>query len=113
MLFADETAALLEAREAIEGWLAEHRGLVLNGKRWHVSATSQPCTYLGQRVSRAGLSPGQKLRRRLPKKVRAAAERGDEALVCSIRLYDLRGVCSATVRQRLGGNHERNAARCS
>jgi RNA-directed DNA polymerase len=87
VLFDDDAGRLREARAAIEGWLGEHRGLALNRKRWHVSATSQPCTYLGQRVSRAGLSPGKKLKRRLRAKLRAAAARGDEALVRSVLAY--------------------------
>lgn len=87
VLFGDDAARLEAARTEIEGWLAEHRGLALNPKRWHVSETSQPCTYLGQRVSRAGLSVGKKLRRRMPGRVRAAAQRGEDALVRSVRSY--------------------------
>lgn len=87
VLFGDDAARLEAARTEIEGWLAEHRGLALNPKRWHVSETSQPCTYLGQRVSRAGLSVGKKLKRRMPGRVRAAAQRGEDALVRSVRSY--------------------------
>lgn len=87
VLFDDDADRLVDARGAIEQWLRMHRKLALNPKRWHVSTTRQPCTYLGQRVSRAGLSPGRKLKRRMRKKVRAAAERGEDALVRSVWSY--------------------------
>ncbi len=87
MLFDDDAGRLRAPRATIEGWLAEHRRIELNRKWWHVSETSQACTYLGQRVSRPGLSPGKKLKRRLRTKVRAAAARGDDALVRTLRPY--------------------------
>lgn len=60
VLFGDDRAELIAAHAAIAGWLAEHRRLTLNPG--HVVETSEPCTFLGYRVSRAGLAPGKKLR---------------------------------------------------
>lgn len=47
----------------------------------------EPSTYLGVRVGRAGLGPGEKLRRRMPDRVRAAAMRGAAALERTLRAY--------------------------
>ena len=65
--------------------LAEHRRLTLNPG--HVVETAEPCTFLGYRVSRAGLAPGNKLRRRLPERVRRAARRGPQALERTLQAY--------------------------
>jgi hypothetical protein len=73
------------AQGAVAGWLAEHRRLTLNPG--HIVETAQPCTFLGYRVSRAGLAPGKKLRRRLPERVRRAAGRGPRALERTLQSY--------------------------
>ncbi|MBL9008151.1 MAG: hypothetical protein JNJ46_28085 [Myxococcales bacterium] len=52
--------------------------------------TREPTRFVGYRVSRAGVSPGRKVKRRLKKRLRAAAERGPESLARSIASY--RGV---------------------
>lgn len=86
-LFADDRAVLEEARAAIGEWLARERRLRLNRKRWQVLSTRQASTYLGYRVSRSGLTPGRKIRRRMPDKLRAAARRGPAAVGESVRSY--------------------------
>jgi len=53
----------------------------------HVVETAEPCTFLGYRVSGAGLSPGKKLRRRLPERVRCAARHGSQALARTLQSY--------------------------
>lgn len=58
-LFADDRDALVAAREAIGAWLAAERGLALNAKRGQVDPTTRPCTFLGYRISRAGLRPAR------------------------------------------------------
>jgi len=85
VLFGDDRAALGAAHVAIAAWLATHRRLALNPG--HVVETGAPCTFLGYRVSRAGLSPGKKLRRRLPERVRRAAGRGTLALARTLQSY--------------------------
>lgn len=87
VLFADERAQLEDARAAIEAWLDTERRLALNPGRGHVVPAAEPSTYLGHRVSRAGLSPGRKVRRRLRDNVRAAAGRGPESLYQSLVSY--------------------------
>jgi hypothetical protein len=95
-LFCDDNAALREAREAIAGWISEHRRLVLNPKRWHVRPAVEPSTFLGYKVTRAGLSPGEKMERRLLINVRRAASQGPAALARTVRSYRaLIGVGSA------------------
>ena len=79
-LFADRREVLEDARASVADWLSAERGLTLNPKRLAVRPTSVPCTWLGYRTSRAGLTPGRKMRRRMRRKLNAAAEQGDDAL---------------------------------
>jgi len=85
VLFADDRAALADARAAITAWLAEHRRLSLGPS--HIVDAREPCTFLGYRVSPSGLSAGKKMRRRLPPRVRAAARRGPRALERTLQSY--------------------------
>ena len=86
-LFADEKSQLCEARAAIAAWLAERRKLSLNPKRMHVRPAGEPSTFLGYRVTRAGLAPGEKMERRLAINVRRAASQGPAALARTMRSY--------------------------
>ena len=86
-LFSDDREQLRAVRAAIVEWLARERRLTLNRKRWHVVPAAQPSTYLGYRVSRAGVTPGRTMRRRMRSKLRQAAERGPDALQKSLRSY--------------------------
>jgi RNA-directed DNA polymerase len=86
-LFADDAGALVRAREAIAAWLARERPLTLNRKRWDVCPTAHPAVFLGYRVSRAGLSPSRKIRRRLGRRIRHASGQGYEALGRCVRSY--------------------------
>ncbi len=86
-LFGDDRDALERAAEAIAGWLAEHRRLSLKPSREGVAPAGQPSTYLGYRVSRAGLRPGRKARRRLARKLAQADRLGTDRLVRSLRSY--------------------------
>jgi len=92
VLFGDDAGQLREWRSAIEGWLAEHRRLRLNPKCWHVQRTSDPSVFLGYRVTRGGVTPSRKLRRRIRRKVRAAAAKGPQALQRTVAAY--RGLMS-------------------
>ena len=74
--------------DVIADWLLSRRGLELHPAE--VVATAAPSTYLGFRVSRAGLCPGKKLRRRMRQRVAAAAERGPEALERTLLSYKAR-----------------------
>lgn len=69
VLFGDHPALLEEAREAIREWLQKERGLELKRRRDGVQPTAQPATYLGFRVSRAGVLPGPKIKRRLKERL--------------------------------------------
>jgi len=87
VLFANDKAQLLDARAAIGTWLQDERALHLNPRHLAVRPTHTPAVFLGYRVSRAGISPSRKLRRRLHRRLQAATSRGDEALVRTIRAY--------------------------
>jgi hypothetical protein len=86
-LFSDDRRQLLEARSAIAGWLEKNRRLQLNPKHWHVIPNREAGLFLGYRVSRAGIGPSRKLRRRLHERVRLAAQRGDDVLLRSLCSY--------------------------
>ena len=87
VLFADDKALLLDARTAIAAWLQDERQLQMNPKHLTVEPTRTPAVFLGYRISRAGLAPSRKLRRRFRRRLRAAAAQGEETLVRSIRSY--------------------------
>ena len=87
VLFDDDATRLAEARAAIAEWLAHERGLALNPKHQEVVPGRAPSVFLGYRITRAGIAPSRKLRRRMRGRVRAAAARGEQALIRSIRSY--------------------------
>lgn len=86
-LFDNDRERLEDAREAIREWLQRERGLALNPKRQLVLPTTQPCTYLGFRISRSGLAPGPKAKRRLKQRLRDVDSIGTHRLVRSLRSY--------------------------
>ena len=89
-LFADDQEQLLAARAAVTDWLFQARCLTVGRKRWAVFDTREPTRFVGYRTSRAGVSPGRKIKRRLRKRLRAAAERGPDSLARCVASY--RGV---------------------
>lgn len=86
-LFADDKGFLAFARATIAGWLMQQRRLSLNPKRQHIRPATEPSTFLGYRVTRAGLKPGEKMERRLVINVRRAASEGPAALARTVRSY--------------------------
>jgi RNA-directed DNA polymerase len=80
VLFDDDPGRLALARSAIADWLARERGLALKPRGGQVRPAREAATFLGYRVSRSGICPGRKLRRRFAARVRAAADSGDAAL---------------------------------
>jgi hypothetical protein len=90
VLFGDAPGALEAARTAIGEWLAGERHLTLKDPAAPIRSTRAPSTFLGLRVSRAGLRPGPKQRRRLRQRLRQAESLGTRRLVEVLRAY--RGV---------------------
>ena len=86
-LFGDDRAELEEIREAIREWLQRERHLELKARRDTVCPTSEPSTYLGFRVSRSGVLPGPKTKRRLRRRLRHAATVGPEGLARTLGAY--------------------------
>ncbi len=80
-------AELEDAREAIRDWLRTERGLRLKRRRDAVQPTSQPGTFLGFRVSRAGVAPGPKAKRRLKERLLDVDATGADHLARSLRAY--------------------------
>lgn len=89
-LFGDNRPALVEAREAIREWLQSERKLELKPRHDAVQPTAQPSTFLGYRVSRSGLLPGPKAKRRLRQRLRQVDALGPDRLARGLRAY--RGV---------------------
>jgi RNA-directed DNA polymerase len=80
VLFAEDLDTLRGARAALAGWLAEHRGLTLNPRHDRIEPTTAPAVFLGYRISRAGIGPSRRPRRRRRGRIRAAAVQGPESL---------------------------------
>jgi RNA-directed DNA polymerase len=87
VLFSDDAAFLEAAREAVRSWLREERRLELKSRRSGVQPTSQPSTYLGFRVSRAGVLPGPKAKRRIRQRLAAADGMSGETLQRCLTAY--------------------------
>lgn len=87
VLFGDDRERLVAAREALRGWLDRERGLRLNPKKGHVVPATEPAVFLGYRVSRSGLCPSRKLRRRMKPRVLEAARHGPAALERTLAAY--------------------------
>jgi RNA-directed DNA polymerase len=83
-LFHDDHEVLEHAHAAIAQWLRVERGLELNPAA--VYPTRQPSTYLGFRVSAAGLAPGPKAKRRLRLRLRQESV-ADAPLKRSLKAY--------------------------
>ncbi len=79
-LFCDDEATLQSARDSIGEWLCRERGLSLNRKRWAVLPTTEPSRFMGYRVSRGGVAPSPKVRRRARRRLQEAAARGEVLL---------------------------------
>ena len=71
-VFGDDRLALEDAGAAIGEWLHAERGLALKRQNEAVQPTTQASTFLGFRVSRSGLLPGPKARRRLAQRLQQA-----------------------------------------
>ncbi|MEO7329954.1 MAG: reverse transcriptase domain-containing protein [Minicystis sp.] len=87
VLFHDDEGVLRAAKESVAQWLQENRRLELSPKRGRLLGRDQPSTFLGYRVSRAGLGPSRKLRSRMAESLRAAGEKGPLALERCVRAY--------------------------
>ncbi len=73
-LFANSRGELEDLRVAISDWLWQQRGLRLKRSGDSVRPTSEAATYLGWRLSRAGVLPGPKAKRRLRERLRTAQD---------------------------------------
>lgn len=87
MLLDDDRPRLLAARAAIADWLGRERCLALNPKQGQIAPATHPAVLLGHRVSRAGITPAARLRRRMASRIAAAAEAGPLALERTLASY--------------------------
>jgi len=86
VLFGAPAARLVEQRERIASWLAEHRGLTLKDPSAEPISTRRPFVYLGHRVTRTDIQLGRKARQRL--RGRLAEHADDPARVAAaVRSY--------------------------
>ena len=87
VLFDQDPDRLFKMKAQIVIWLTKERGLSLNPKRGKVLPTTSPVIFLGYRLSRAGISPSRKLRRRMGYRLRLAIARGRWTLMRSLQSY--------------------------
>lgn len=69
-LFGNDRGKLEDQRERLRAWLWRQRRLMLRRGRDAAIVNTQPATYLGYRISRAGVLPGPKAKRRLKQMLR-------------------------------------------
>ncbi len=90
-LFSDSRSELLDAREAAGDWLARHRRLALKDPRAEPRSTRRSFTYLGYRVSPAGIRPTREVLKRIERRITDLVLQGDvERIERSVASY--RGV---------------------
>jgi hypothetical protein len=87
VLFHDDRERLMQSKVAIVRWIERERGLTLNPRRGRVEPTHHPAVFVGYRISRAGLSPSRRLRRRLQQRLTRAALAGPQALRRTLSAY--------------------------
>jgi RNA-directed DNA polymerase len=85
-LFADDAGRLAEAHVAVREWLKSERRLELK-PRGAVEPTTQPATFLGFRIRRAGVLPGPKARRRLRERLDNVGASDLDCFVRSLQAY--------------------------
>lgn len=88
VLFSDSTDGLEVCRADIAEW--RERGLRLKDPAARVLPNTQPATFLGFRVSRAGVFPGPKMKPRLQVRLAGADASAPERLAGGLSAY--RGV---------------------
>lgn len=80
-LLADDARQLEDWRAAIAGWLREHRRLQLKRPDAPAVPTREVITYLGHRVSQAGVAPTQATLRRMQRRIAGLVLRGTNLAV--------------------------------
>lgn len=86
VLFHDSRQFLAGAQSILKDWLWQERGLNLHARQ-RLGSTAEPTTYLGFRLSRAGLAPGPKMKRRLRQRLAATNFRRPERLRRTLLAY--------------------------
>jgi len=80
VLFAEDAHTLRGARARIADWLERERALTLNPTHDRIEPAAAPAVFLGYRISRSGIGPSRRLRRRMRSRIRAAGLQGPGAL---------------------------------
>ncbi len=80
-LFSDSRAQLVEARLAAREWLASERRLRLKRPEASPRSTRGRFTYLGYRVSRAGIRPADAMLARMRQRMTALMREGDDETI--------------------------------
>ncbi len=87
VLFSDDLKKLEQAAVFIGEWLWQERGLRLKHSNAQVQPTRSPSTFLGFRISRSGIAPGPKAKRRLKQRLRQADAMGGDRLARTLESY--------------------------
>lgn len=86
-LFHDQRSVLEAACDSIQTWLKTERQLTLKGHQQIIKSTREASTFLGFRVSPAGISPGPKSKRRLKQRLRHQDALTADQLMRSLQAY--------------------------
>ena len=86
-LFADDKTLLLAAQQAVADWFNSERGLQLNPKHRTIAPTTASAVFVGYRISRSGIAPSRKLRRRLKQRLQLAVAQDDQVLLRTLQAY--------------------------
>jgi RNA-directed DNA polymerase len=97
----DDRGLLVEARLAVSEWLRAQRGLTLNPKLGQIEPTVHPTVLLGHRISRSGIAPSGRMRRRFRERVAGPATDPDQ-----LSRPDVGAVSSGRCRPPVSGVHE-------
>ena len=87
VLFSDSRNFLVEARAAAAEWLESERGLDLNPRHLEIQPGKHPAVFLGYRISRSGVTPSRRLRRRMGGRLHSATLAGPQALERCLKSY--------------------------
>ncbi|MBF0131693.1 MAG: RNA-directed DNA polymerase [Magnetococcales bacterium] len=81
VFFAHSKSQLQETRDAVAQWLWVYRRLKLKHPNAAIRSTKQPMTWLGKRISTAGINPSRRQIRKMQCRMTTLVRQGDEETI--------------------------------
>ncbi|HIJ84435.1 MAG TPA: RNA-directed DNA polymerase [Magnetococcales bacterium] len=81
LFFAHSKSQLEKTRAAVAAWLWDHRRLKLKHPNAAVLSTRRPMTWLGKRISTAGINPSRRQLQKMQRRMTALVRQGDEKTI--------------------------------